>query len=169
MTLDVQEQDGINGALVEQSMQTLFSQEMTGAFAVAAQDGSIRSWTAYVALSNSTLYFTSQANTQHAEALNKVGSCSLALWRRPTEWGEPLYGLQLYGRCVEISDPAEATLGIAALHRRFPGTVAALPDENAVIGNDRKTCLFAVSPTSGKIIDEAQFGPRNFVAFLVTP
>jgi hypothetical protein len=142
----------------------LFDAELTGALAAAA-DGTVATWTAFLAPDWPMIFFTSQETTSHAVAIADGAPAALAIWRRPDAWGDPLCGLQITGYCEPITDADEAERGLHALHERFPGTRNTVPALENVVGSHRTTVLFQFRAASGTVIDEDSLGEKNFVSF----
>lgn len=146
---------------VAQAVARLSDSAHTGALATSSGDGPTVC-TVYLARDENRYWFTSQTTTQHAADIRAHGRVGLSIWIAPTNWGDPLQGLQLRGNAIEVTAADDAVTGLDSLHARFPGTVNTLPGVESVTGETRTTCLFVVTCESGSIRDEAVFGKGKF-------
>lgn len=149
---------------VESAIQQILTEEFTAAVASCnASDPTV--CTVYFAHDNNDVWFTSQESTNHIQVLRENPSIAMGIWHRPAQWGEPIYGLQLFGTATEVGSVAEAQQGLAVLNNRFAGTRDIFPDVNAVFGAKRKSCLVQAKIHGGTLVDEKSFGPRQFINF----
>jgi hypothetical protein len=155
-------------AKASESIEAILTSQITGSLATY-EPGHPLLCTVYFAYGGSAVWFTSQELTRHIRALRDNAAACFAVWRVPDAWGQPLLGLQLTGRGLEVTTDDDAAEGLRALHQRFPGTSTTLPDVSAVWGATRRTALVRFAPQSGTLIDESTFGPRNFIRFRWVP
>lgn len=141
---------------INNCIEDLFSTVHTGAISVSTDTPWI--FTAYLAYDKNSLWFTSQETTHHTSVIATSPNVAVSIWKSPINWGDPLFGLQLSGTASIISDEMDASAGLAALHKRFTGTQATLPDIESVIGEKKRTCLFRIIANEGYLRDEKNLG-----------
>jgi|SRR6266702_122528 len=146
------------------SLTRLLESEDTAALATNGQ-GAPLLCTVFFAYREGNLWFTSQESTRHIIALRNEPTVSFAVWRRPHEWGRSLFGAQLTCTASEVSTREDAAEGLHTLHRRFPTSQSVLARLEDVYGAERKTCLVRLTIRAGTLIDEDEFGRRNFLGF----
>jgi hypothetical protein len=151
------------GALAEAFTQ-LFDEVGLGAYSVVDAQGAPAVFTAYTAFAQPrTIAFFSPADAEHLAFLKRDPRFACALWRTPSEHGEGLCGVQLFGHVAEpASDIRDAC--IAAYGARFPATVANGLIARLSQGEEASGTLMCLQIDRAKLLFEPSFGRRNFVS-----
>jgi len=146
----------LDKAEVNLSVKSLFSSILTGSIGV----GNSSPWifTAYLAMDQNKIWFTSQESTRHVSIIKEFGTVSVCIWSEPKMWGDPLNGIQLEGEAKEVLTVSGAKEGLAALHNKFTGIMSTLPNPSDVLGTNRKTTMFVIKCKQGSLRDQLRFG-----------
>jgi len=132
----------------------LLISEYTGTFS-ALSHGRPLTWTAYFALdARYYLSILTSPRSEHGSAITPGSPISMCVYRRPTVWGEPIYGLQAFGVIETIGDIAAES----AYCERFPQYA-----EWRAAGGVTESLFYSIRMTSIKLIDEEHFGEETYV------
>ena len=116
--------------------------------------------------SNLSLYFLSQPTDMHSANITQNSSVAIAIWSQSKQWGEDLQGVQLFGTCKQIGLGKQLISAMKLFLTRFPAFKAIMkhPGEFA---DGVPSRMYAVEVSSLKLLDEPQFGRRNYIELKV--
>ena len=153
--------------LVQKAVLNLFNDVALGSLATVNLDLSPHINTCYVANDkNWNIYFLSSPKSSHAKNLVRNAACALTLFDSEQKFGTELRGLQLFGTAKQLS-LAESVHAFSIYSKRFPDLLRWTSDVQSMFKHleDR---FFEFAVTSGKMLNEPNFGKEVYIDFTLT-
>ena len=147
--------------LRESISELLTGVELAGLASVDGAEAHIAT-VSFVAAHDLTLYFISAASDVHSRNFADNPSAAAAIWATPPAWGDPLYGIQVFGTCAELKVGGEFLSAMKLYLARFPAFTGLLKNPGEFKAGVHAR-MYALRPTRLRLVDEARFGRRTFI------
>jgi uncharacterized protein YhbP (UPF0306 family) len=102
------------------------------------------------------LYFWTDKDSRHSKNILKKGEVAVSIASCSQKWGSFLKGLQIQGKCVEVSK-LKIVLPAKLYMKRFPKVKSLIKNPKDFLKKYDST-MFVIKPKWFKILDEKTFG-----------
>jgi uncharacterized protein YhbP (UPF0306 family) len=122
--------------------------------------------TCYFAMSDApSIVILTPPTSAHGQNLQINSRCVATIAFQPVDVGEPIFGAQL--ECVaRLLERTEGVAAFDAYCERHPTFRAFAPSSDFVYDNFESR-FYSLAIVAGKLIDEATFGPEQYIKFRV--
>lgn len=107
-------------------------------------------------------YFVSDPGTTHGQYIAQHPQIAVAIFDTAQRWGDPLRGVQLFGRC-HLASIAESPRALATHAARFHAYGEYIKALNPFEREKSPYKFFVFRPCTVKLLDESAFGEETFV------
>jgi hypothetical protein len=115
---------------------------------------------------NLELIMLTDPNDEHSHNVESNPSVGVAIWNTPEVFGENLQGVQIWGECSRLKGIKQLD-GLRVYNNRFPTFSQVIKHPDDFFKGITNSRLYVIKPKKIKIIDELNFGRREYITMNV--
>lgn len=108
-------------------------------------------------------FFISDTSSRHGRNLARTPQAAMTIFDSAQRWGAPLHGIQLFGTCRRVRQPALADHADRCYRSHFPAYARWCRTLNSTAVAELASSYFVFIPRTLTLFDERRFGEEIFL------